>query len=145
MTQRSRSPFFVPHRRRFLQQTALSGAMALTMGRLAGARANAAEINPYPMGTKPVADNIEGAVKFWLDAMKDAAPDNSADVVLTAGEIAELKSMKPKVGHTWYGFFVPAIEGWNRFWEKGVVGVGGQSHSASTYRASPTATLLAFS
>jgi predicted dinucleotide-binding enzyme len=120
MTQESRSPFFAPHRRRFLQQTALTGAMALTIGRLAGARANAAEMNPYPMGTKPIADNIEGAVKFWLDAMKDAAPDNSSDVVLTAGEIAELKSMKPKVGHTWYGFFVPAIEGWNRFWEKGV-------------------------
>jgi ABC-type sugar transport system substrate-binding protein len=117
----SRSPRAALNRRRFLQHSALTGALALTVGRLAGARTHAAPaINPYPMGTKPVADNIEGAVKFWLDAMKDAEPDTSPDVVLTPDEVAELKSMKPKVGHTWYGFFVPAIEGWNRFWEKGV-------------------------
>lgn len=79
--------------------------------------ARAAGIQAYPFGTDPVAGDIQGAVDFWLNAMKDAAPDTSSDVVLTDDEIAELKSMAPKVGHSWYGFFVPAIAGWNRFWE----------------------------
>ncbi len=125
------------NRRRFLQQTALTGAMAVTMGQLSlGGAMAAPAIDPYPFGTKPVADNIEGAVKFWLDAMKDAAPDTSSDVVLTADEISELKAMKPKVGHTWYGFFVPAIEGWNRFWEKGVSEWAG-SHTSFDVQGKP--------
>jgi ABC-type sugar transport system substrate-binding protein len=68
--------------------------------------------------------------------MKDAAPDTSSDVVLTADEIAELKAMKPKVGHTWYGFFVPAIAGWNRFWEAGVSEWAG-SHTSFDVQGKP--------
>jgi hypothetical protein len=137
MTESQRDAFLALDRRRLVRGTALAGAMALTFDRFAGVGARAAPaIDPYPMGTKPVADNIEGAVKFWLDAMKDAAPDNSPDVVLTQAEVAELKSMKPKVGHTWYGFFVPAIEGWNRFWEKGVADWAG-SHTSFDVQGKP--------
>ena len=110
-------------RRRFLQCTALySAALAMPGGLLGLGKAYGA-VNPdyaYPLGKEPIADTIEGAIQFWLDAMKDAAPDTSSDVALSADEIAELKAMAPNVGHTWYGFFVPAIAGWNRFWEQGV-------------------------
>jgi hypothetical protein len=105
-------------RRGFLRQ-AVGAATAMLGGSLVlqnYARGAGPSIDPYPHGTKPIADNIEGAIRFWLDAMKDAAPDDSPDVVLTDAEIGELRSMKPKVGHTWYGLFVPAIVGWNRFW-----------------------------
>ncbi len=107
-------------RRRFVRDALLAGsALALSSG-WARALADVPPDVAYPLGKKPVADNIEDAVKFWLDAMTDAAPDDSPDVVLTADELSELKSMAPKVGHTWYGFFVPAIAGWNRFWEEAV-------------------------
>lgn len=105
-------------RRRFLAASTASAALTGIVG-MPG-RARAASVQAYPFGTDPVADNIEGAIDFWLNAMKDAAPDTSADVVLTEDELAELKSMGPKVGHSWYGFFVPAIVGWNRFWEANV-------------------------
>ena len=109
------------NRRRFLQQAALYGtALSAVMASVPHSRAASTaepEINAYPFGTKPVADTIDGAIKFWLDAMKDAAPDNSPDVVLTDAEVAQLRSLKEHVGHTWYGFFVPAIVGWNRFWK----------------------------
>ena len=58
----------------------------------------------YPFGKRPVAESIEDAVKFSLDATKDAASDDSTEVVLTANEVVELKSRAPKVGRTWYGF-----------------------------------------
>ena len=105
--------------RRWFIQRALGAATAMVGGSLVlqnYARGATPAINPYPFGTKPVADNIEGAIKFWLDAMKDAAADDSPDVVLTDAEVSELRSMNLKVGHTWYGLFVPAIVGWNRFW-----------------------------
>jgi hypothetical protein len=54
--------------------------------------------------------------------MKDAAPDNSSDVVLTDSELSDLKAMHATVGHTWFGLFVPAIAGWNRFWGTSVDG-----------------------
>lgn len=112
-------------RRRFMRDALLaSSALALSSG-FGRALADVAPDVAYPLGRKPVADNIEGAIKFWLDAMKDAAPDDSPDVVLTPDEISQLKSMAPKVGHTWYGFFVPAIAGWNRFWEEAVGGWAG--------------------
>ncbi len=114
------TPFPSLNRRRLLQQAAWMGTATALNGFAPGRASAAPAMDPYPFGTKPVADTIDGAIKFWLDAMKDAASDTSSDVVLTADEIAELKAMKPKVGHTWYGFFVPAIEGWNLFWEKGV-------------------------
>lgn len=104
-------------RRQFLAGSTAVAAAGL-LGSLAAPRlARAATVQAYPLGTDPIADDIQGAVNFWLDAMKDAAPDKSSDVVLTGDEIAELRSMSPKVGHSWYGFFVPAIVGWNRFWE----------------------------
>jgi len=105
--------------RRWFLQRALGAATAMVGGSLvlqSYALGATPTVNPYPFGTKPVADNIEGAIKFWLDAMKDAAADDSPDVVLTDAEISELRSMNLKVGHTWYGLFVPAIVGWNRFW-----------------------------
>jgi hypothetical protein len=118
MTQLTHIPAAKLNRRRFLSSAAIAGSALAFSGGLDFGRARAAgAIQAYPFGTDPVADTIEGAVKFWLDAMKDAAADDSPDVVLTADEVAELKAMGPKVGHTWYGFFVPAIAGWNRFWE----------------------------
>jgi hypothetical protein len=108
-------------RRSFLQSavygTAMSvaGSSLLVTGNFARA-ATPQVANAYPFGTSPVATDIRGATQFWLNAMKDAAPDNSPDVVLTDSEISDLKAMHAKVGHTWFGLFVPAIAGWNRFW-----------------------------
>ena len=108
-------------RRRLLANVSL-GASAIAMyGALGPARVRAVSpVQTYPQRTDPIADSIEGAIQFWLDAMQDAVPDDSSDVVLSADEIAELKAMAPRVGHSWYGFFVPAIVGWNRFWEESV-------------------------
>lgn len=80
----------------------------------------AGEWNPYPFdwGTEAIATTPDEAIKWWVDRFADsAAPDQDPSVVLTADELAQLKSMAPKVGHAWYGLFVPAIEGWNRFWK----------------------------
>jgi ABC-type sugar transport system ATPase subunit len=79
--------------------------------------------DPYPFewGTRPIADNPDDAIKWWLDRIEDSAvPEDDPSVVLTADEIKELKAMKPKVGHAWYDLSVPAIGGWNKFWKKGV-------------------------
>lgn len=75
------------------------------------------KIDAYPFGTKPVVNNIQGAIKFWLDATKNAVP---SDVVLTDAEIKQLRSMGVTVGHTWYGFFVPTVADWNKFWKESV-------------------------
>jgi ABC-type sugar transport system ATPase subunit len=79
--------------------------------------------DPYPFewGTRPIADNPDDAIKWWLDRIEDSAvPEDDPSVVLTPEEIKELKAMKPKVGHAWYDLSVPAIGGWNKFWKKGV-------------------------
>jgi ABC-type sugar transport system ATPase subunit len=79
--------------------------------------------DPYPFawGTRPIADNPDDAIKWWLDRIEDSAvPEDDPSVVLTPDEIRELKAMKPKVGHAWYDLSVPAIGGWNKFWKKGV-------------------------
>lgn len=111
-------------RRRVLGQTLLYGTALSAAG--AGlfrpdiANAASLKINAYPFGTKPVASNIQGAIKFWLDATNDAVPSDSPDVVLTDAEIKQLRSMGVTVGHTWYGFFVPTVAGWNKFWKASV-------------------------
>lgn len=116
-----RRPPLALSRRRFLSSSAIVGStLAVGGGLLTGPVRAAGPVQAYPFGTDPVADTIEGAIDFWLSAMKDAAPDTAPEVVLTPDEIAELQAMAPKVGHSWYGFFVPAIAGWNRFWEEGV-------------------------
>ena len=108
-------------RRRFLQSSAAFGASLPLVGSglaLSGtARAAAPNFDPYPFGTDPIADNIEDAIAFWLAETATGADDTSPDVVLTADELAELKDMNVKVGHSWYAFYVPAIVGWNRFWK----------------------------
>ena len=71
---------------------------------------------PYPLGTDPIADNIQDAIDFWVDQLNNAIPADSPEAVLTDEEIAELKNMNITAGHTWYGLFVPAVAGWNRFW-----------------------------
>jgi hypothetical protein len=79
--------------------------------------------DPYPFewGTRPIADNPDDAIKWWLDRIEDSAvSEDDPRVVLTPDEIKELKAMKPKVGHAWYDLSVPAIGGWNKFWKKGV-------------------------
>ena len=107
-------------RRNFLQAALYGTAASALGGSLVvphyARAATLPAVQAYPFGTKPVANDIQGAIQFWLNAMKEAAPDNSPDVVLTDGEISDLRAMKIKVGHTWYGLFVPAIVGWNRFW-----------------------------
>lgn len=74
-------------------------------------------VNAYPNGTDPIADDIQGAIDFWVDQLKNSTPDDSPDVVLTDAEVEELRSMNLKVGHNWYGLFVPAVQGWDRFWQ----------------------------
>ncbi len=102
-------------RRRFLKAAAAVSAGGLMLPRLAQAIAVPPEV-AYPLGTKQIAPDIQGAIKFWLTELSKAAPDTGAEVRLTAEEKAQLKAMKPTVGHTWYGLFVPAVAGWNRFW-----------------------------
>ena len=103
-------------RRRFMRAAVAGAAMSaggLMLPRLS--QAVAPEI-AYPLGKKPIASDIQGAIKFWLAELAKAAPDTGAEVKLTAAEKSELKAMKLTVGHTWYGLFVPAVAGWNRFW-----------------------------
>lgn len=103
-------------RRRFMRAAMAGAAMSaggLMLPRFA--HAVAPEV-AYPLGKKPIASDIQGAIKFWLAELARAAPDTGSDVKLTAAEKAELKAMKLTVGHTWYGLFVPAVAGWNRFW-----------------------------
>lgn len=103
-------------RRRFMRAVMAGAAMSaggLMLPRLA--QGVAPEI-AYPLGKKPIAGDIQGAIKFWLNELSHAAPDTGSDVKLTAAEKSELKAMKLTVGHTWYGLFVPAVAGWNRFW-----------------------------
>jgi ABC-type multidrug transport system ATPase subunit len=79
--------------------------------------------DPYPFewGTYPIADDPDDAIKWWLARIDDSSvPDNDPSVVLTDTEINELKAMRPRVGHAWYDLSIPAIGGWNRFWQKGV-------------------------
>ena len=79
--------------------------------------------NPYPFewGTYPIADDPDDAIKWWLARIDDSSvPDDDPSVVLTDTEINELKAMRPRVGHAWYDLSIPAIGGWNRFWQKGV-------------------------
>jgi Periplasmic binding protein domain len=104
-------------RRRFLKAAMTAGAAVSAGGLMLPrfAHAVAPEI-AYPLGKKPVANDIQGAIKFWLAELSKAAPDTGSDVRLSAAEKSELKSMKLTVGHTWYGLFVPAVAGWNRFW-----------------------------
>lgn len=105
-------------RRRFVQG-ALSGA---AFGALGGSimlpkfGQAAMPVQAYPRGTDPIADNIKGAIDFWVNELNQAVPNDHPDVVLSEAELDELRSMKIKVGHTWYGLFVPAVSGWNRFW-----------------------------
>lgn len=104
--------------RRCLIQGIAAGMATLGAAAKAGRQAQAADaIQAYPFGTKPVAPDVKGAIDFWLGQMKTAAPDDHPDVVLTAQEIETLRARKLKPGHTWYGLFVPAVAGWNRFWQ----------------------------
>lgn len=111
-------------RRRFMQSALYGAGMAALGGSVlmprVGRAASDIEIQAYPFGTDAVADDIDGAIQFWLDATKEAASPDSPEVVLTDAEKAELKKRGVTVGHTWYGLFVPAIVGWNRFWEDSV-------------------------
>lgn len=116
-------------RRQFLKSTLVQSALYGSGVAMAGGAlmrqsnafgANLPPIQAYPFGTQPIAKDIKGAIDFWLNATKSATLDNSPDVVLTADEIRMLREQKFQVGHTWFGMFVPAIAGWNRFWEKSV-------------------------
>ena len=111
-------------RRHVLGQTLLYGTAlsAASTGLFTPAIANAeaAKVNAYPFGTAPVATNIQGAINFWLNATKNAVDSDSSDAVLSDAEISQLQSMGPTVGHTWYGFFVPTVAGWNHFWKQSV-------------------------
>ena len=109
-----------PATRRHFLQGALSSA---AVGALGGAILlpkfvkAAMPAQAYPRGTDPIADTMQGAIDFWVNELNHhAVPDDHPDVVLTDAELDELRSMKIKVGHTWYGLFVPAVSGWNRFW-----------------------------
>jgi ribose transport system substrate-binding protein len=104
-------------RRRFMKAAMMAGAAVSAGGLMLPrfAHAVAPEI-AYPLGKDAVAKDIQGAIKFWLTELAKAAPDTGSDVKLTAVEKSELKGMKLTVGHTWYGLFVPAVAGWNRFW-----------------------------
>lgn len=76
---------------------------------------------PFPWGTDPIASTPEEAIEWWLARMKDSAvSDADPSVVLTDAEVAELKAMAPKVGHSWYDLAIPAVAGWNDFWKEGV-------------------------
>lgn len=79
--------------------------------------------DPYPWewGTDPIADTPEAATEWWLARTADSSvPDDHPEVVLTADEIAQLQALRPKVGHAWYTLTVPAIQGWQRFWQDAV-------------------------
>jgi ABC-type sugar transport system substrate-binding protein len=79
--------------------------------------------NPYPFswGENPIASGPDDAIKWWLARIKDSSVrDDNPQIVLTEEEIAQLKAMKPSVGHSWYSLSVPAIAGWNEFWKAGV-------------------------
>lgn len=111
-------------RRQFLKSTMYGSAMAMAGGALTlspiAYGANVGPIQAYPFGTKPIATDIKGATEFWLNALRNAVPDTSPDVVLTADEIRLLKAQNFKVGHSWYGLFIPAVKGMNRFWGQNV-------------------------
>lgn len=106
------------------QSLKYSGALAIagsTFALPSAASAAQPKFVAYPFGTKPVASNIQGAIKFWLNATKtESAPWHSPDVVLSDDEVNQLHSMGLTVGHTWYGFFVPTVVGWNKFWKQSV-------------------------
>jgi len=109
--------------RRGFMRSAIYGAAAVGGSLLVPplVRAQASDsIQAYPFGTDPIADDIDGAIQYWLEATKDAAPADAAEVVLTDAEKRELQKRNITVGHTWYGLFVPAIVGWNRFWKSDV-------------------------
>jgi ABC-type sugar transport system substrate-binding protein len=71
----------------------------------------------YPNGTESIAGDIQGAIDFWVAHLKNSVPADTPEAVLTDAEVEELRSMKLKVGHNWYGLFVPAVAGWDRFWQ----------------------------
>jgi ribose transport system substrate-binding protein len=119
------------NRREFFRRCALLGVSLTTVMQVLdatkGGAATAAELpqnwDPYPFkwGMDPIADNVNDAIKWYLDRFKDSAvPDSDPSVVLTEDEIKQLQAMKPRVGHSWYDLAVPAIAGWNDFWKQGV-------------------------
>ncbi|HEY0789443.1 MAG TPA: sugar ABC transporter ATP-binding protein [Chthoniobacterales bacterium] len=103
---------------------------AVTQPKETGASQFPSGWNPYPFEweTYPVADDPDEAMKWWLARVADTSvPDDHPSVVLTEAEITLLRAMRPKVGHAWYDLSIPAIEGWNRFWQKGVSGWAGEA------------------
>lgn len=102
-------------RRQFMKMAAAMSAMGGSILLPRFAQAVSPEI-AYPLGKKPIAPDIQGAIEFWLKELDNAAPDTGDYAKLTDAEKSQLKAMKLTVGHTWYGLFVPAVAGWNRFW-----------------------------
>lgn len=121
-------------RREFFRRSALFGISLVAVTEVLSATrplvsaANAAwappaDWNPYfrEWGTNAIADNPDDAIKWWLARMKDSSvPDTDPAARLTDAEIAKLKAMGPKVGHSWYDLAIPAVAGWNEFWKAGV-------------------------
>lgn len=108
-------------RRSFLSGvTSITALGALGGSLLAPRMGAAADPVYYPYGTDPIAADIQAAIDFWVDQLMNAVPNDHPDVVLTDDEIADLRSRNLTVGHTWYGLFVPAVAGWDRFWQQEV-------------------------
>jgi hypothetical protein len=121
-------------RREFFRRSALLGVSLVTVTEVLSATRSLvseakadwtppADWNPYfrEWGTNAIANNPEDAIKWWLARMKDSSvTDTDPAARLTDAEIAKLKAMGPKVGHSWYDLAIPAVAGWNEFWKAGV-------------------------
>lgn len=121
-------------RREFFRRSALLGVSLVTVTQVLSATKSLvteaqaawnppADWNPYSRewGTNPIANTPEDAVNWWLARMKDSSvPDTDPAAKLTDDEIAKLKELAPKVGHSWYDLAIPAVAGWNEFWKAGV-------------------------
>jgi len=110
-------------RRQFLRASAAMGltlpALATALSACGAPEREVAKWSSryYPYGREPVATSVDEAIDWWLERTANDAVDwRSPEVTLSEAEIAELQRRAPRIGHQWYGLYVPAVAGWNEFW-----------------------------